>query len=107
MDIANSKGTPIRVTADGTVMFSGWRGTFGRVVVVNHGHGYSTIYAHNFRNLVKAGEKVKRGQIIALMGSSGLSTGSHLHYEVRFNRRPQNPIKYITAKGSRKYLTRF
>lgn len=95
VDIANEVDTPIRVTADGIVTYSGWESGYGRLVVVEHGYGYSTRYGHCARIEVKVGEEVKRGQIIAYMGSTGRSTGSHVHYEVRIHGMPVDPEKYL------------
>jgi murein DD-endopeptidase MepM/ murein hydrolase activator NlpD len=82
IDISCSPGSPIRATADGVVSFSGWTPTSGYVVVLEHGCGFSTVYAHNKANRVKVGHKVKREDIIGYVGSTGKSTGPHLHYEV-------------------------
>lgn len=95
MDIANRKGTDILATANGIVSYSGRKGTMGNVVVIDHGHGMITRYAHLGKPLKKRGEKVKRGDIIARMGNSGRSTGPHLHYEVHLNGVPVDPAKYI------------
>lgn len=95
MDIANRKGTAILATADGVVSFAGKKGAMGNIVVVDHGHGLVTRYAHLSKFLKKRGESVKRGDIIAQMGNSGRSTGPHLHYEVQLNGVPVNPAKYI------------
>jgi murein DD-endopeptidase MepM/ murein hydrolase activator NlpD len=97
IDIANSKGTPVRATADGTVRIASWQGGYGRLVILDHGRGYRTYYGHNSELLVKVGEKVKRGQVIAQMGTSGMSTGYHLHYEVWHNGRAMNPMRYVKA----------
>ena len=85
VDIANSKGTPIKATADGVVEMAGTKNGYGLTIIINHGYGYKTLYAHTSEMLVKAGDKVKCGQVIAKMGSTGYSTGSHLHYEVLVN----------------------
>ncbi len=98
IDIGNLKGTPVRATADGRVVLAGWQGTYGRTVMIDHGQGFSTRYAHNSTILVKPREKVKRGQIIALVGDSGLSTASHLHYEVWYKGKPVNPLLYVKSK---------
>ena len=98
IDIANLKGTPVRATADGRVVLAGWQGTYGRIVIIDHGHGFSTRYAHNSTILVKPREKVKRGQIIALMGNTGRSTGPHLLYEVWYKGKPVNPLLYVKSK---------
>ena len=95
LDIANRKGTDVLATARGVVTFSGKNGSMGRMIVLDHGHGMITRYAHLDATLKKKGEKVKRGEIIAKMGSSGRSTGPHLHYEVHRNGVPVNPAKYI------------
>lgn len=94
-DIANRKGTPIIATANGTVTFAGKKGAYGNVVVIDHGHGMVTRYAHTEKMLVKRNDKVKRGDTIALIGNSGRSTGPHVHYEVHLNGIPVNPDKYI------------
>ena len=98
IDIANLKGTPVRATADGRVVLAGWQGTYGRIVMIDHGHGFSTRYAHNSTILVKPEEKVKRGQIIALSGNTGLCTAPHLHYEVWYQGKPVNPLLYVKSK---------
>jgi murein DD-endopeptidase MepM/ murein hydrolase activator NlpD len=95
VDIANRKGTDILATADGIVAFTGKKGAMGKVVVIDHGHGMITRYAHLSETLKKRGETVKRGEVIARMGSSGRSTGPHLHYEVHLNGIPVNPAQYI------------
>ncbi len=95
VDIANRKGTAILATANGIVSFAGKKGAMGNVIVIDHGHGILTRYAHLSEALKKRGEKVKRGDIVAQMGSSGRSTGPHLHYEVHLNGVPVNPTKYI------------
>jgi len=98
VDIANLKGSPVRATADGTVVLAGWQGTYGRTVMVDHGHGFSTRYCHNSTLLVNPGEKVRRGQIIALSGLTGLCTAAHLHYEVWYHGKPVNPLLYVESK---------
>lgn len=95
VDIANRKGTAILATANGIVSFAGKKGTMGNVVVIDHGHGMITRYAHLSESLKKPGERVKRGDIIAQMGNSGRSTGPHVHYEVHLNGVPVDPAKYI------------
>jgi murein DD-endopeptidase MepM/ murein hydrolase activator NlpD len=97
IDIANKEGTPVRVTADGTVRIASWQGGYGRLVVIDHGRGYRTFYGHNSKLLVQPGDRVKRGQTIALMGTSGMSTGYHCHYEVWHNGQALNPMKYVKA----------
>ena len=95
LDIAGREGTPILAPADGVVRFSGHKRHLGNAVKIKHGYGIETIYGHNQENLVKAGERVKRGQKIALMGTTGRSTGPHLHYQVEVNGKPVNPRNYI------------
>jgi len=97
VDIANLKETPVRATADGRVVLAGWQGTYGRSVMIDHGHGFSTRYAHNSTVLVKPGEKVRRGQIIALSGNTGIVTAPHLHYEVWYQGKPINPFLYVKS----------
>lgn len=94
-DIATKIGTPIIATANGTISFSGPRGNYGNFVVIDHGHGLVTRYAHCEKVLKKSGERVKRGDTIALVGDTGRSTGPHVHYEVNLNGIPVNPEKYI------------
>lgn len=88
-------GAPIKATADGIVEYSGWSGSFGNVVVINHNYGYRTIYAHCSKLLVERSEAVKKGQVIGQVGTTGISTGPHLHYEVRRWRRSVNPRKFV------------
>lgn len=95
IDIANDYGTPIEATAEGTVVFSGWFGGYGKMIQVDHGNGIVTVYAHNSENIVSVGTHVKKGQTIAYMGSTGYSTGSHLHYEVRVNGTAVNPANFL------------
>lgn len=95
LDIATRGGMPIVATANGVVSYVGSKGQLGRIVVIDHGYGLVTRYAHVKKALVKRGEKVKRGQKIAIVGSSGRATGPHVHYEVLLNGLPVNPEKYI------------
>lgn len=95
LDIANRPGTPIYATADGKVIANFYTRGLGRVIIIDHGYGYRTVYGHLRRTFVRRGQKVKRWQKIAEMGNSGRSTGPHLHYEVWHNGRPVNPINYI------------
>ena len=95
VDIKARTGTIIRAAQGGRVAYSGWMGGYGRVVVVNHGNGYSTLYAHCSRLLVRKGTKVSSGQAIGKVGSSGRVTGPHLHFEVRKNNKPINPLKVL------------
>ena len=99
IDIAAPKGTPIYAAAAGKVVFSGWGPTgYGKMVIIKHRNHLSTVYAHNSRLLVKKEKQVKQGEKIALMGSTGRSTGPHLHFEVRNNTKPKNPIKYLPVR---------
>jgi len=95
IDISVPVGTEVRATADGIVVFSGWTAGSGYTVVIEHGHGFTTAYAHNKKNLVKVGQRVKRGDIIALSGDTGITSGPHLHYEVWKNGTPVNPLSYL------------
>ncbi|MFA3917869.1 DUF5930 domain-containing protein [Ruegeria hyattellae] len=96
-DFAGAHGTDIFATADGVVSHAGWQSGFGRLVKIKHEFGIETLYAHNTKIRVKVGQRVSRGDHIADMGSTGRSTGTHLHYEVRVNGRPTNPMTYIKA----------
>jgi murein DD-endopeptidase MepM/ murein hydrolase activator NlpD len=99
LDISADAGTPIRTTADGVVVFSGWNGGGGNIVVIAHGHGFSTYYAHNRKNTVQVGQSVKRGDIIGYVGSTGSTTGSHVHYAVWLNGKCKNPINYTEGRS--------
>nr|WP_155151861.1 MULTISPECIES: M23 family metallopeptidase [Alphaproteobacteria] len=96
-DFAGATGTDIFATADGVVTHAGWQSGFGRLVKIKHAFGIETLYAHNTKIRVKVGQRVSRGDHIADMGSTGRSTGTHLHYEVRVNGKPVNPMTYIKA----------
>ncbi|MGF7184044.1 murein DD-endopeptidase MepM/ murein hydrolase activator NlpD [Desulfitispora alkaliphila] len=95
LDIGARTGTSIRAADAGRVTFSGWRGAYGYMIEIDHGDGVSTRYAHNSANLVSVGDRVSRGQVIGRVGSTGRSTGPHVHFEVRVNGRAQNPINYL------------
>ncbi len=95
IDIRVPIGSDVRATASGIVSFSGWTGGSGYIVVLEHGHGFSTAYAHNRENLVAVGQKVKKGERIALSGSSGVSTGPHVHYEVWKSGKQIDPSVYL------------
>jgi murein DD-endopeptidase MepM/ murein hydrolase activator NlpD len=98
IDLAGPYGTPIYATADGTVERAGWNsGGYGNLIEVDHGRGIETRYGHLSRILIRAGAQVKRGQLIGYMGSTGRSTGSHLHYEVRIDGKPVNPIPFMKS----------
>lgn len=95
LDIAAPPGTPIIAPADGSVKFAGERRGFGLTLEIDHGYGYTTLYGHCQRIDVEEGNKVTRGDVVAHVGSTGKSTGPHLHYEVRVSQIPVNPIHYI------------
>jgi len=103
LDIAAPHGTPILATANGVVSFVGSLAAFGNVVFINHGHGFTTFYAHTSSIRVKEGQQVKRGQIVASVGTSGRTTGPHVHYEVQVNGATVNPLKYIVDPSGVKY----
>lgn len=98
IDIAADPGSPVIATADGIVSFAGWSGGNGNLAVLEHGYGFSTFYAHNKQVIVKVGQKVKRGDIIGYIGSTGNSTGPHVHYEVWLNGKSINPHKFIEGR---------
>lgn len=95
LDIATRQGTPIIATADGVITFSGPKWMYGNFLSVDHGYGMVTRYGHCEKVLKKKGDRVHRGDVIALVGNTGRSTGPHLHYEIRLNGVPVNPVKYI------------
>jgi murein DD-endopeptidase MepM/ murein hydrolase activator NlpD len=95
LDIRAPSGTPVKATADGIVSVSGWIGGNGNIVAIEHGHDFSTAYAHNMQNLVRVGQRVKRGDTIALSGATGRTTGPHVHYEVWKRGSPINPISFL------------
>lgn len=96
LDIAGPKGTPIYAADGGIVTYAGWMGGYGYVVRINHNYnGYETFYAHNSKLLVSVGQTVYKGQQIAKMGSTGNSTGSHCHFEIRYNGVPKNPLNHL------------
>ena len=103
LDIAAPFGTSIAATADGVVSFVGPLAAFGNVVFINHGHGFTTFYAHISSTRVKEGQPVKRGQVIAAVGTSGRTTGPHVHYEVQASGATVNPLKYIVDPSGVKY----
>jgi murein DD-endopeptidase MepM/ murein hydrolase activator NlpD len=95
LDIAVPTGTYVRATGNGTVKFSGWQSGYGNLVIISHGYGYETYYGHNSKLLLHVGDKVSRGDYIALSGSTGRSTGPHVHYEIRLNGAIKNPLNYL------------
>lgn len=94
MDFTAPTGTEVYATGNAKVSFVGWKQGYGNTVILDHGFGYQTLYAHLFKPLVRKGQKVRRSDIIALVGNTGKSTGPHLHYEVRLNGKPVDPRNY-------------
>ncbi|MDE6196409.1 MAG: M23 family metallopeptidase [Muribaculaceae bacterium] len=94
MDFSAPPGTPVYATADGTVLSADWNSGYGNLIEINHGYNYVTRYAHLSKMIATKGQKVKRGDLIGLVGNTGKSTGPHLHYEVRYRGAPQNPVNY-------------
>jgi murein DD-endopeptidase MepM/ murein hydrolase activator NlpD len=99
IDVSAPMGSPIEAPAAGVVTDAGWDTGYGNTITINHGFGIVTKFAHASKLLVKTGQRVSRGQRIALVGNSGLATGPHLHYEVHVNGRPVNPLKYVLPEG--------
>lgn len=95
IDIDNRSMPPVYASMDGTVEFAGWLGAYGNLVIINHGNGIETYYAHNSKFYVSKGQKVSKGQAISQMGSTGRSTGPHVHFEVRRNGSPVNPLSFF------------
>ncbi len=95
VDISAPTGTPVHATADGRVQFAGLYNGYGRLIVVEHGNRYLTYYAHLSRADVMVGEEVRRGEVIGAVGTTGRSTGPHLHYEVRISQAPVNPYRFL------------
>jgi murein DD-endopeptidase MepM/ murein hydrolase activator NlpD len=95
VDFAGTAGSQVVAVAAGIVTWAGERSGFGKLIEINHGDGYVTRYAHNERTLVSVGQTVKRGEPVALMGSTGRSTGPHVHFEVVRNGRPVDPLTFI------------
>lgn len=95
IDISSASGQPVRSPADGIIVKAEWANGYGNVIYVSHGYGYSTRYGHLSAFNARPGQRVKRGDILGYVGSTGRSTGPHLHYEVRVNNNPVNPLEYI------------
>ncbi|MFQ5694191.1 MAG: LysM peptidoglycan-binding domain-containing M23 family metallopeptidase [Nitrospinota bacterium] len=96
IDIAAKTGTPIQAAEDGLVIFSGrGPGGYGFMLILRHPNGFHTIYAHNHKNLVRKGQRVRQGEVIGLVGSTGRSTGPHLHFEIRNRTKPKDPLFYL------------
>lgn len=97
VDIANSEGTPVYAADSGYVVVAGWKqGGYGKVVIVNHGNGFQTLYAHLSSISVSVGGSVTKGQQVGLMGNTGHSTGSHLHFEIRQGSQLRDPLEYVS-----------
>jgi murein DD-endopeptidase MepM/ murein hydrolase activator NlpD len=94
-DLAASVGAPVRATADGDVARAGWAGGYGLLIVLHHQDGYETRYGHLSRVAVSEGEAVRKGQLIGYVGTTGRSTGPHLHYEIRHDGEAINPLPYL------------
>lgn len=99
MDFAGKAGSEIKAVSSGVVTWASSRYGYGNLVEINHGHGYTTRYGHNAEILVKVGDAVEKGQVISLMGSTGRSTGPHVHFEVLQNDRQVDPIRFVQSKG--------
>ena len=96
VDFAGATGTNIWASDGGVVTHAGWKGNYGKCVIINHQNGYVTYYAHCSKLLVKVGDKVAQGDIIAKVGNTGRSYGSHVHFEIRYNGKTKNPLNYIS-----------
>jgi murein DD-endopeptidase MepM/ murein hydrolase activator NlpD len=94
IDISCAYGTPIYAADGGTVTYAGTRGSYGKLIIINHGGGYETYYAHESEIDVKVGEEVYQGKVIGKVGSSGVSTGPHLHFEIHYQGTPLNPLSF-------------
>jgi murein DD-endopeptidase MepM/ murein hydrolase activator NlpD len=106
LDFSAPKGTPVYATGDGIVTRANTSSSYGRVIYLNHGHGYETRYAHLSRFAVRPGERIKRGHILGYVGNTGTSVSAHLHYEVLFNERNLNPINFFQRDLSNKEYER-
>jgi murein DD-endopeptidase MepM/ murein hydrolase activator NlpD len=98
VDISVPSGSEVKATANGIVSFAGWTENSGIVVVAEHGHGFSTAYAHNRKSLVRVGQRIARGDVIAMSGSTGVSTGPHVHYEIWRNGHPEDPVGFLARR---------
>jgi murein DD-endopeptidase MepM/ murein hydrolase activator NlpD len=106
VDIAGATGTPVHVTADGIVIHADVESGYGKLVVVDHGHGLQTYYAHLSRLFVQTGQTVRRGEVIGAVGSTGRATAPHLHYEIRIGGAPVNPYRYLAKSAPLQQATR-
>jgi len=100
IDISAPVGTPVHAAADGIILHAGWNGGYGRCVIVDHGNGYQTWYAHLSRMDVIEGEEIRKGEVLGAVGTTGRSTGAHLHYEVRIGSTPVNPYRFLAQANA-------
>jgi murein DD-endopeptidase MepM/ murein hydrolase activator NlpD len=98
VDFAAKTGTEVKSTADGITVLAGWDETYGNLVAIDHGNGYTTYYGHNSKNMVNVGDKVSRGDVVALSGNTGRSSAPHLHYEIRKDDVPVDPKSFLENK---------
>jgi len=105
VDISAWYGTPVLATKDGKVIFAGWNGNLGLTIEIQHEMGYKTVYGHNRELLVRAGDVVKAGQVIARAGETGRATGPHVHYEIQLNNKPLDPMKFLELPGGSRVQT--
>jgi murein DD-endopeptidase MepM/ murein hydrolase activator NlpD len=106
VDIKAQPGRSIRAAAGGTVLFSGWQSSYGRVIKIAHANGFSTVYAHNLRNFVKTGDRVEPGTVIAAVGHTGRATTYHLHFEIRRQGVAQNPLLLLVRREPARMLAK-
>jgi hypothetical protein len=97
IDLRAPRGTPVKASSHGRVIFSGRKGGYGKIIIIVHAGGVETTYAHNSRNLVKVGQRVKKGKVIAKVGRTGNATGYHLHFEIRQRGKAINPKRYLPS----------
>jgi hypothetical protein len=97
IDLRAPRGTPVKASSHGRVIFSGRKGGYGKIIIIAHAGGVETTYAHNSRNLVKVGQRVKKGKVIAKVGRTGNATGYHLHFEIRQRGKAINPKRYLPS----------
>lgn len=102
VDFAAKTGTEVKTTADGIVVLAVWEETYGNLVAIDHGNGFTTYYGHNSKNLVKVGDRVSRGMVVALSGNTGMSSAPHLHYEIRKDDVPVDPKSFLNQKEESK-----
>ncbi|WP_300382030.1 M23 family metallopeptidase, partial [Clostridium sp.] len=95
VDLGDPYGANVSASKSGEVVYSGWIDGYGNTVIIDHGSGFQTLYGHNSSLLVSVGQKVSRGETISLVGSTGMSTGPHIHWEIRINGQHVNPLNYL------------